>query len=122
MSQAPPIPKPAENTPQPVNISADQAEKVLKEKKDVVVLDVRTPEEFSKGHIEGAKHLNYHDPDFAVKLAALDKNKTYIVHCQAGGRSSKTIEIMKDKQFQSVMHMSEGFKGWQEANKPVSVK
>jgi hypothetical protein len=46
------------------NVSPDEAEKALKEQKNVVVLDVRTPEEFKAGHIAGAKNVDFKAPDF----------------------------------------------------------
>src|SRR5262245_3246494 len=50
------------------NVSSDEAEKALKEQKNVVVLDVRTAEEFKKGHIAGAKNIDFMDEDFAKQI------------------------------------------------------
>lgn len=101
------------------NVSPDEAEKLLKDNPKVVVLDVRTPEEFAKGHIAGAKNVDFKAADFAEKVSALDKGKTYLVHCAAGGRSSKTLDAMKDKNFAALYHLNEGFKAWEKAGKPV---
>ena len=101
------------------NVSPDEAEKLLKDNPKIVVLDVRTPEEFAKGHIAGAKNVDFKAADFAEKVAALDKSKTYLVHCAAGGRSSKTLDVMKDKNFGAIYHLNEGFKAWEKAGKPV---
>ena len=101
------------------NVSPDEAEKLLKDNPKVIVLDVRTPEEFAKGHIAGAKNVDFKAADFAEKVAALDKGKTYLVHCAAGGRSSKTLDAMKDKNFAALYHLNEGFKAWEKAGKPV---
>ena len=101
------------------NVSPDEAEKLLKDNPKIVVLDVRTPEEFAKGHIAGAKNVDFKAADFAEKVAALDKSKTYLVHCAAGGRSSKTLDLMKDKSFAAIYHLNEGFKAWEKAGKPV---
>ncbi len=101
------------------NVSPDEAEKLLKDHPKTVVLDVRTPEEFAKGHIAGAKNVDFKAADFAEKVAALDKGKTYLVHCAAGGRSSKTLDLMKGKNFAALYHLNEGFKAWENAGKPV---
>src|SRR2546427_435932 len=90
------------------NVDAEQASKILQEDKKVMVLDVRTPEEFSAGHIAGATNLNFRDPGFEKKLAALDKKKPYLVHCAAGGRSSKARELMKKLNFESIYHLEGG--------------
>ena len=101
------------------NVSPDEAEKLLKDNPKVVVLDVRTPEEFAKGHIAGAKNVDFKAADFAEKVAALDKGKSYLVHCAAGGRSSKALDLMKNKNFAAMYHLNEGFKAWEKAGKPV---
>ncbi len=101
------------------NIDANQAEKLLKENKKVVVLDVRTPEEFAAGHIAGATNLDFHGPDFEKKLNGLDKNQTYLVHCAAGRRSAKTRDLMKADQFKTIYHLEGGLTAWEEAGKPV---
>src|SRR5687768_17154520 len=69
------------------DVTPQEAEDLIKSRKDVVVLDVRTPEEFQSGHIAGAKNVDAQEDDFASKLGALDKDKTYLLHCAAGGRS-----------------------------------
>lgn len=47
---------------------------------DVVVLDIRTPEEYAAGHLPGAVLMDCKAPGFAGKLAALDPSKTYVMH------------------------------------------
>jgi phage shock protein E len=101
------------------NITVDEAAKLLKTDTNVVVLDVRTPREFEAGHIKGATNINFSDKEFARRVAALDKNKTYIVHCAAGGRSAKACEQIKTMDFKNMLHMNQGFNAWKEAGKPV---
>lgn len=101
------------------NISVDEAAKLLKTDTNIVVLDVRTPGEFESGHIKGATNINLNDKDFKKRVAALDKSKTYIIHCAAGGRSTKACEQIKGMKFKNMLHMNEGFNAWKEAGKPV---
>jgi rhodanese-related sulfurtransferase len=101
------------------NVTPDEAEKLLKENKQIVVLDVRTAEEFADGHIAGAKNLDYHADDFAKQLKGLDKSKTYLVHCASGGRSGKTCKLMDEEKFAKFYHMNGGFSAWKEAGKPI---
>src|SRR3982751_4004585 len=96
----------------PKNISVDEAAKLLKSDTNIVVLDVRTPREFEAGHIKGATNINFNDKDFAKRVEALDKNKTYIIHCAAGGRSGKACQQIKTMDFKSMLHMNEGFNAW----------
>jgi len=101
------------------NVSPDEAQTLLKDNPKVVVLDVRTPEEYAAGHIAGAKNVDFTAPDFAAKMAALEKTAPYLVHCAGGGRSGKTLDLIKDKGFVAIYHLNEGFKGWEKAGKPV---
>lgn len=89
-------------------------------KGDVVVLDVRTPDEFSEGHIDGAKNIDFlDDAKFKAEAAKLDKSKTYLVHCQAGGRSSKSLKVFQDLGIKNLIHLDDGFGGWKDADLPV---
>jgi rhodanese-related sulfurtransferase len=103
----------------PKNVSIEETEKLLKADPKIVVLDVRTPDEFKAGHIAGAKNLDFHGDDFEKQIAALDKSKTYVVHCAAGGRSGQACKIIEKEKLPSVYHMNQGFKAWEKAGKPV---
>lgn len=85
----------------------------------VVVLDVRTPEEYKEGHIAGAVNIDFKKKDFAEKVATLDREKTCVVHCQGGGRSTKSLETLRKLGFKSIVHLDNGFGGWQKAGLPV---
>jgi phage shock protein E len=104
---------------EPKNISIDETAKLLSKDTIVVVLDVRTPKEFEAGHIKGATNINFQDKDFAERVAKLDKSKTYVIHCAAGGRSARACEKIKDMEFKNMLHMKEGFNAWEKAGKPV---
>lgn len=99
-------------------VTPEEAAKLIAEKK-ATVLDIRTPEEFREGHIAGAVNIDFTGDGFAQKIAALDKSKTYIVHCQGGGRSGRSMPVFDEAKFKSILHLQSGFKGWQSAGKPV---
>jgi phage shock protein E len=104
------------------DVDAKQAASVLQTQKNVVVLDVRTPDEYKNGHVKDAVNLNLYDPNFKSKLAQLDKSKTYVVHCAAGlanGRSRKATAAMDSLGFQHTVHLNGGFNAWQQASLPV---
>ena len=100
--------------------NADVAEfdKLRADKKNVV-LDVRTKKEFDASHIPGAQNIDVRAPDFEEKVAKLDKNKTYLVHCGAGVRSVKVCESMGRMDFPKLVNLEGGFKAWEKAGKPV---
>ncbi len=94
------------------------AQKLIADKK-VVVVDVRTPQEFAAGHIAGATNINFHSEDFAKAIASLDTNKTCLVHCAVGGRSTQALPTFSKLQFQSLYHLDGGIKAWEKAGLPV---
>lgn len=87
--------------------------------KKYTVLDVRTADEFKAGHLPGAVNLDVLDDSFETKVGALDKSKTYLVHCAAGRRSANAADEMKKLGFKSVIDLAPGFNGWKAAGKPV---
>jgi len=62
---------------------------------DAVLLDVRTPDEFRSGHIEGATNIDFENTSFDSEIQKLDTAKTYFVYCRSGNRSGQAILIMK---------------------------
>ena len=103
-----------------IHVQAGAAAKLVQEKK-VDVIDVRTADEFSEGHIAGAKNIDIMKGDeFEANLKKLDKSKPYLVHCQAGGRSSRSLKVFKKLGFEKIYHLDGGMGGWQAAGKPVT--
>jgi len=86
------------------------------------VLDVRTADEFAKSHIPGAVNLDYNSPTFQKQVAELDRNKTYLVHCAGGVRSSKACTVMDKLEFKHLVNLEPGFRAWEKAGKPVDKK
>ncbi len=103
------------------NASVEEFDK-LRAEKNAVVLDVRTEKEFKEGHIPGAVNLDVNGPDFAKKVAALDKGKTYLMYCAHGKRGLKACGIMKDAAFTNVVNLEPGLSEWSKAGKPVEKK
>ena len=101
------------------NVGVEEFDR-LRSGKDVVVLDVRTPAEFADGMIQGAVLLDYRAPDFAEKVAKLDKAKLYLVHCAAGGRSARACAKMETLGFTNLVNLEGGMGAWQDAKKPVA--
>jgi rhodanese-related sulfurtransferase len=113
-----PAPRSADPAAGVKHVEPAGAEKLIQEKQ-VVVLDLRTPEEFKAGHIAGATNLNFNAADFAQKLDRLDKEKSYLVHCASGRRSTASLATFKKLKFKSIIHLDGGLKAWEKAGKPV---
>jgi len=81
------------------------------------VLDVRSAMELQKdGGIEGNINIDFFSSDFRDKVAKLDKEKTYLVYCRSGNRSSQACKIMAKQGFRSLYNLSGGFGAWLNRN------
>ncbi|MDD5765191.1 MAG: rhodanese-like domain-containing protein [Candidatus Marinimicrobia bacterium] len=104
------------------NILPEKAEPVIQkgvQEGKIILIDVRTPEEFNSGYIAGAINMNVNSEFFDVQIDELDKTKTYIVYCKMGGRSTKAMTLMKEKGFKKVFNLEGGITQWQKENRPV---
>lgn len=90
----------------------------LKKNPRIVVLDVRTPEEFAGGHIKGAKNIDIRQQDFFAKVDKLDKKADYLVYCRTNHRSTMAVEYMSQHGFVTIYQMMDGFTGWTTNNLP----
>ncbi len=70
-----------------------------------VVIDVRTPEEYDAGHLEGATLLDLNGGEFAAALPTLDPQAQYVVYCRSGNRSGQAVKMMEDAGFTSVTNL-----------------
>lgn len=94
------------------------AEKLQEE--EVVLLDVRTEEEYQEGHLEGALQHDYYETEsFKGFLEGLDKSKTYMIYCRSGGRSGTTLDMMAQMGFSKVYNLNGGITAWKAANLPI---
>jgi len=84
-----------------------------------VLLDVRTPEEYSEGHISGSENVDFYASEFTDSIAALDRDKEYVVYCRSGNRSGQTLELMRQLGFTNVTDIAGGIVEWQAAGLPL---
>ena len=77
------------------------------------LIDVRTPEEFAQGHIDGALNLNFYDDDFTQQLEQkLDKNRPVMLYCRSGNRSGQAASQMVTMGFKELYDLKGGFMAW----------
>lgn len=86
--------------------------KMLINNDDVMLIDVRTPEEIAEGKINGAIEINYHDKNFESLISQLDRDQHYVVYCKSGGRSGKTVEHMNKVGFKQCTNLIGGYSNW----------
>jgi hydroxyacylglutathione hydrolase len=96
----------AEQVPQ---VTADELHQVLG-KKAVQVVDVRSPDEWNRGHLRGAIHI----PLAALpeRVAELDPSVPIVLHCKGGGRSSIATSFLQARGIHNVSNLTEGYEGW----------
>ncbi|MDQ3046805.1 MAG: rhodanese-like domain-containing protein [Bacteroidota bacterium] len=110
------------NTVVVTNVSAERFKSIAASEKDAVIIDLRTNDEIKKGIIKGAIQMDYLAKDFDTQMAKLDKNKTYLVYCQGGGRSGDAAEYMEKQGFKRVFNLEKGFSDWVTKGFPVEKK
>lgn len=76
------------------------------------LVDVRTPGEFEKGHLDQAVNVDWNGSDFEKTMANFDKSKPVFVYCMVGGRSRKAAEKLHEMGFAEVYDMKGGIVKW----------
>ena len=90
--------------------------KLLLEKEDIQLLDVRTPKEIKQGFIKTAKFANFFDPDFHIKAAKqLQKSESVYLYCRSGNRSGKSAKMLQKEGYQ-VYNILGGYRQWKLEN------
>ncbi|MCB9816901.1 rhodanese-like domain-containing protein [Candidatus Nomurabacteria bacterium] len=85
----------------------------------VVLLDIRTPEEYDGGHIEGAANIDFYAADFDTQLAKLDRDVSYAIYCRSGNRTGQTLSKMRKLGFTNVVDLTGGIVTWEQAGKEL---
>ena len=91
------------------------------ENKEAVLIDVRTPEEFSEGFIAGALLINYEDTSFQnTMLFTVPKDAEVLLYCHSGRRSNEAKTILQELGYKNVAHLRGGILAWMAAHLPLT--
>ncbi len=101
-----------------VNLNVSEFSQKITEP-DVIILDVRTPEEFASGHIEGALNIDFNSGDFANEITRLNPSENYAIYCRSGSRSGQAASIMHKAGFHDVSNLNGGVIDWTNAGLPL---
>jgi rhodanese-related sulfurtransferase len=115
-SQPGPAATPAVRTVTPEALLARQAAK----DRDLVVVDVRTPEEFAAGHVPGA--INVPHDQVESRLAELRgyRGKDVVVYCRSGRRSEMALTVLEKAGFERLGHLEGDMNAWSAAGRPIA--
>ena len=95
-------------------IPATELIEQIKLEKAPVILDVRTPEEYSQGHIPGAINIEYRALPSRISEISSLSNKKIVVYCERGVRANIAEETLKKAGFTEVLHLEGDMSGWRE--------
>lgn len=93
---------------------------VLIKSGDGIILDVRTPQEYSRGHIESSTLISTNDPKFIEKVSLLQKGKSIYVYCLSGSRSQAVANYLSKNGFTRVYNLTRGLMEWQQYGYPLT--
>ena len=104
------------------NITAEESDSLYianRGNPDFVVVDVRTPEEWSRARIEGSINIDQMADTFPDEIDKLDKTRLYLIYCTDAKRSVEALALMKQKGFKTVYEIEGGVIAWALAGYPV---
>ena len=99
-------------------ITAPQSASMIKDKKDLQLIDVRTAAEYADGHLANAKLIPVQE--LPQRPAEIDKSKPVLLYCRSGHRSGNALKILQDKGYKDAKHIEGGIGAWQAAGLPVT--
>ncbi len=99
-------------------ITPEEAKQLI-DTQNIIIIDLRTPAEYSDGHIPKAININFYNPSFISNISQLDKEKEYIVYCLSGGRSSASMQLFANQGFKKVHDLEGGIGAWDQENFPI---
>jgi phage shock protein E len=98
---------------------ADAAQVIADDPAGLVVLDLRTLEEFNEARLADAIMVDFYADDFADQLDTLNKDAPYVVYCRTGNRSSEAVKTMRDLGFVEVYEVDGGIVNWYDEGYPI---
>lgn len=99
-------------------VNASQATQLINKKAQVI--DVRTTEEFARGHIRQSKLIPLSNFAEQLPLAKLKQDKPVLVICESGMRARRAAAILEKQGYTDVAVLDGGMRAWQEAQLPIA--
>jgi thioredoxin 1 len=100
------------------SLSAKEFKAAIETNAFAPIVDVRTPEEFEKGHLPNSYNIDWNSNGFENKVMGFEHDKPIFVYCLSGGRSAAAAEKMRSLGFKKVVELEGGIMKWRAANFP----
>lgn len=94
------------------HLSAKEASQLFKENKDLLIIDVRTVQEYKSGHIRGSKSFPVRDIASKINDLKEYKDRPILVYCASGGRSPAAVRVLLKNDFNDIYHLKRGLIDW----------
>jgi thioredoxin len=104
------------------NVDANAFNELVKASNQAQLIDVRTPEEFAKGHLINALNFDWNGNEFDKQVSSLNKEEAVFVYCLSGGRSSAAAAQLRQSGFKNVIELNGGIMKWRGANLPETTE
>ena len=101
------------------HLNVHEAHALIEGRPDLMIIDVRTPEEFEMSYIANAVNYDVQADLFSQQLTELDTDKDYIIHCHSGERSREALLVFNELGFKRIYHMDGGMREWAHAELPA---
>ncbi|GMV77448.1 MAG: thioredoxin [Chitinophagaceae bacterium] len=105
-----------------MQLNVNEFSEKIKALPTALILDVRTADEFLKGHLENAINIDWYSAEFKNRISVFDKTKPVMVYCLSGGRSAEAANVLRNEGFKEVYEMNGGIMKWRAANLPLTTQ
>jgi rhodanese-related sulfurtransferase len=106
-------------TPKVPEVSAEQVKAAIEKKENIILLDVRTPQEFSKNRINGAINIPLDEIENKIAQTIPDKSKKIYVYCLSASRSVHAVSLLQKIGYTDAYNMTSGLLAWRAKQYPL---
>lgn len=99
------------------DVTVEEAKSLVESNVSLIIVDVRTREEYDSGHIEGAILIPV--SELEGRINELSKEEEFLIYCRTGNRSSNSVNILKANGYTKIFHMNDGIIAWIQAGYPT---
>ncbi|HEY5998556.1 MAG TPA: rhodanese-like domain-containing protein [bacterium] len=97
-----------------------EARKLMADHKDLLLVDVRAPQEYAQGYIEGSRNIPF--IDIMEGRHSLPKDAPILLICSIGGRSFAAVQLLQEKGYTQVYNLDGGINAWRRATQPLKTQ